>query len=131
MPLHLALFSWRPESVQLLLKHGADVNAQDGRHKTPLHLASSQDKKFLMPMAIRRAKFDEKADEKAAIVRVLIQHGADVNARDETQSTPLHLASSSGSPETVRVLIEHGAGVNTRDGSNNTPLRLALSSWWP
>jgi ankyrin repeat protein len=56
-------------------------------------------------------------------VRLLIEHGADVNSQDGNQKIPLHLASSSGSPETVRVLIEHRADINARDGGN---IRLCI-----
>jgi len=99
-----------------------------------------QDEKFLRLMAIQRAKSDEKADkkadkktaekadEKADIMRVLIQHGADVTAQDNTRSTPLHLASSKGSGKTVRLLLRHGADVNAQDGRHSTPLHLAASS---
>ena len=64
---------------------------------------------------------------KASIMRLLIEHGADVNAQDETQSTPLHLASYSGIPDLVLLLIEHGADINGRDRSQRTPLHLASS----
>ena len=57
---------------------------------------------------------------------VLIDHGADVMAIDETRSTPLHLASLVGSVETVRLLIEHGADVTARDMDNRTPLHMSL-----
>ena len=59
---------------------------------------------------------------------LLIDHGANVNAQDDTKSTPLHLASSMGSIETVQLLIEHGADVTARDVRHMTPLHLA-SSW--
>jgi ankyrin repeat protein len=141
MPLHLALSSWWPETVRLLLNYGADVNAPDGSQKTPMHLASSQDEKSLMLTTIQRSKSAEKADrradekaverasdEKADIVQVLIQHGADVAAQDNTGSTPLHLASSKRSGKTVELLLGHGADVNARDGKYSTPLHLAASS---
>ena len=63
------------------------------------------------------------------VVQVLLEHGADVTSRDDTHSTPLHLASLNAYPGIVRLLIEHGADVNARDRSRNTPLFLALSSW--
>jgi len=91
-----------------------------------------QDEKFLMLTAIQRVKSDEKADERADeradIVQVLIQHGADVTAQNNTRSTPLHLASSKRSGNTVKLLLRHGADVNAQDGRNSTPLQLAASS---
>ena len=61
------------------------------------------------------------------MVQVLLEHGADVASRDDTRSTPLHLASSDDFdlPEIVRLLIEHGADVTSRDGNHSTPLHLA------
>ena len=64
---------------------------------------------------------------KAGTMRLLIDHGADVKAKDDIQSTPLHMASSSGIPELVQLLIEHGADVRGQDRSNRTPLHLASS----
>ena len=64
---------------------------------------------------------------KAEFVWLLLEHGADVTARDDTDSTPLHLATSMGSPEIVRLLIKHGANVNALDGNREMPLHLALA----
>ena len=61
-------------------------------------------------------------------MRLLIEHGVDVTARDESHSTALHLASSFGRLEIVRLLLEHGADVTAQDVSGRTPLHLA-SSW--
>ena len=38
--------------------------------------------------------------------------GADLNALDNTNSTPLHLASTHGTPDVARLLIERGAGAD-------------------
>ena len=65
---------------------------------------------------------------KSETVRLLIEHGADVTAKDEASSTPLHLASAQGSVKSVRLLIEHGADVAAQDENHRTPLHLA-SSW--
>lgn len=61
----------------------------------------------------------------AEIVRLLIDYGADVTARDTTHSTPLHLASFSGIPEIVQILIEKGSDVNAQNETNLTPLHKA------
>ncbi|KAH9000379.1 ankyrin repeat-containing domain protein [Lactarius akahatsu] len=69
----------------------------------------------------------------AKSVGLLIQHGVDVNSRDQSHRTrlhlasstgsvkTLHLASSSGSAEAVRLLIQHGADVTAKDDSDSTP----------
>ncbi|KAI9443873.1 hypothetical protein H4582DRAFT_1846239 [Lactarius indigo] len=59
------------------------------------------------------------------IVRLLIEHGADVTALDTTLSTPLHEASSARHLEIVRILIENGADVNAQNETHSTPLHRA------
>ena len=83
------------------------VDAADDINHTPLHLASLH------------GRFE--------IVRLLIEHGAEVTSRNGNYQTPLHLASSSKSAETVRLLLTHNADVNVRDNTHKTPLHLASS----
>ena len=45
------------------------------------------------------------------IVRLLIAHGADVNAQSSSGNTPLMYACAGGHEEVVRVLLEAGANV--------------------
>ena len=71
-------------------------------------------------------KLDTKV--KTRVVRVLLEHGADVSARDDTHSTPLHLASFKGNSEAIKLLIRHGADVNAQDERHMTPLHWAASS---
>lgn len=61
-------------------------------------------------------------------MQLLIRHRADVAARDNTHSTPLHLASSKGSAEAVDILIRNRSDVNARNRDQSTPLHLAASS---
>ena len=60
----------------------------------------------------------------------LIRHGADVTARDDTHSTPLHIASSKDKESAlfVDLLIRHGADVNALNREGSTPLHVAASS---
>jgi hypothetical protein len=46
--------------------------------------------------------------------RVLLEHGADPNVRDETGMSPLSIASALGAAGLVRLLLHHGADVNGR-----------------
>jgi ankyrin repeat protein len=67
-------------------------------------------------------------------VRVLIEHGADLTARNNNGSTPLHLVSTQPTwsqvlpqrcAEVVRVLLEHGADGTAQDKNGCSPLDLA------
>jgi len=65
------------------------------------------------------------------IARLLINAGADINARDRIGMTPLLLTCgklSSGYKELAELLIHKGANVNVRDLVGFTPLILSVTS---
>ncbi len=60
------------------------------------------------------------------IVRVLVEAGADPNAHEPGDETPLHWAASSDDAHVAAALIDAGADVNAPDGSIGTPLGNAV-----
>lgn len=58
-----------------------------------------------------------------AIVRLLVDHGADVKFADEDGRTALHIVRLA--PEIVAILVAKGADVNAKDKDGNTPLHLS------
>lgn len=87
------------EVVELLAKHGADVNAiSSSEHNRPLHRAA------------------EKGHDD--VVKVLLQYGADMDARGTwLQITPLVKAAFEGRSRTVQLLVQHGAKVDRFSGA--------------
>jgi Ankyrin repeats (3 copies)/Ankyrin repeats (many copies) len=74
--------------ARLLVAHGADPNTRESIHGfTPLHRAS---------------KFG-----RIEIVRLLIEHGANVEVKNDGGSTPLDVASGEQREEIVKLLSEH------------------------
>lgn len=55
----------------------------------------------------------------------LITQGADINARDEYDRTPLHYHAQVNNVERVALLLERGADIEAQDKYKNTPLHFA------
>ncbi|CAF1443666.1 unnamed protein product [Didymodactylos carnosus] len=58
------------------------------------------------------------------IVKILVEHGADVNHRTKNGSTPLRTACYDGHFAIVKYLVEHGADVHTTNVHGHTCLML-------
>lgn len=56
------------------------------------------------------------------IAIMLLENGADPDATDHFESTPLHRAAAKGNLKMVQILLQHNASVNIRDSEGNTPL---------
>ena len=103
---YAALLGFHHLITFLVVECSQDVNATDSDYnQTPLHVS------------LRSGHVE--------FARVLVDHGANMNARDSHKSTPLHLASEGGHVEFARELIELGADINARDDQRSTPLHLA------
>lgn len=60
-----------------------------------------------------------------ARIKLLVAHGADLNARDSMGSTPLTSAAGARDSATVKLLLDLGADANARNGDGLTPLMEA------
>ncbi|KAH9985049.1 ankyrin repeat-containing domain protein, partial [Russula compacta] len=126
-PLHAASYHGHLDTVRLLLDHGAVVNVtRHGRKGTPLCAAYDGGHLEVMRLLLERgASVDVQYDHWGYIshdasyagltdvLQLLLQHKADVNARDLIiHWTPLYYASTHGRPKVAQLLLEHGADVN-------------------
>ena len=60
-------------------------------------------------------------DDSDEMMKVLVEFGADVNAADSEQWTPLHAAATCGHLHLVKFLIDNGANLLAVNGDGNMP----------
>ena len=115
------------EMLKLLLEHCADVNAKDEDGKTALMLAVRGSNSRLDDF-LRKNEIINDIYSVEKVIQVLLEHGADVNAKDEYGKTALMLAAENGRAKIARLLLEHKAATNvqTTIGNVYTPLLLAI-----
>ena len=118
-PLHSGAWYGDLEMVQILLDYKANVNVQDPDNWTPIHYTSNGFRTQPIPHNIRQLFPD--------VARLLLEHGADLNARNNFGETPLYQAVANGTAEVVRVLLEHGANVGVENNKGKTPYQAALA----
>jgi ankyrin repeat protein len=108
-PLNAAIRSRNFEVARMLIEYNpAYINAGDVDGWTPLYWVSG--------------RYDI---EDSSLLRLLLEHGADINVQKRGGSTPLHRASANGALKVVRLLLEHGADVEVKDDRGKTALRVA------
>ncbi|KAK4889604.1 hypothetical protein LTR27_011588 [Elasticomyces elasticus] len=120
------------EVACLLLEHGADIHAQDREDTTALHDASRAGHVTTVQLLLERgvnvnltgrsrtsalvyASQAQSEEAALAVVRLLLDHGAYINAQSSKYGTALCAASLSGHERIVRLLLEDGAYINARD----------------
>ena len=107
--------------IRTLLDIGADPNAPAGDGFPPLIAALS---------CARAAAGARPRDDVADLLRLLLAHGADPDARGINDYTPLHMAVAERQALAVQILLDAGADpdLRTRIDDCMTPLEMAQSA---
>ena len=107
--LHYACSKGYGDIAELLLDHGADIDARSYYNDTtPLHFACLYDH--------------------ASTTKLLLDRGCAVNSVRYDGETALHTACRLGSMECVKELLAHGADTTVKDNNGKTPLDVAKRS---
>ena len=105
-----AVFIGDLAAVKRALTDGADPNVQD-----------PQSGSIMLSIAALMGHTE--------IVALLLEHGADVNAKSRDGGTALHAAAFLGRVEAVILLLEHGADTTLRNNMGSTAIEGAKLNW--
>ncbi|MDH4457977.1 MAG: ankyrin repeat domain-containing protein [Nevskia sp.] len=126
-------------ALKRMLDAGVDVNAHDTLDQTPLIAAVSQNSVEAVSEVLRRgAKLDivDKAgwsplhfatyfSDQTAVMKLLLDAGANVNAQNDRGITALYFAAATGHEAQVKLLLARGADFKIASKTGWTPLRIA------
>ncbi|XP_046331262.2 serine/threonine-protein phosphatase 6 regulatory ankyrin repeat subunit A-like [Haliotis rufescens] len=129
-PLHYAVMSGQTgvSLSRLLVEGGASIEVVNRVGCTPLHLAVT--KRNLEVVELFARKFGAKesnptANQKieiSSLIHLLVKQGADVNALNRQNLTPLQVAASSQRFDVIVALLSEGADANAVHENGQTPL---------
>ena len=149
--LHFAASSGLDAMVYKLIRLGADINARDFNLQTPLHEASVKGHKKVVEILVNEDAAIDAQDsdlqtplfhplfhwlsqtsrtsqaDHMDIIKLLVDKGADINAKDRYGNVPLHFAiNNECSKEKVELLLKLGGDISALNHDYKTPLLLAL-----
>ena len=126
----LAALNGDEDSASFLVKHGANVNATNNDGNTAMMFAAGNangadvEEKNGVTLDFFTKAWRMEID----IVSLLVEHGANVNTRDNNGETALIWAATFGNEKVASFLVNNGADMEVKDNSGNTA--LILSARW-
>lgn len=113
--LHIVCFTERApvQNAETLLQFHAHCDVRTAKEgQTPLHVAVVS---------------THSMEDTLALIKLLLAHGADLNAKDHSGNTPLHYAANSNElrNEVCTLLLEGGADIFAVNRDGETPLDVA------
>jgi hypothetical protein len=118
--LHSAAYCGDLEMVRVLLDYGVDANAVNDAGSSPLYFASIDVVRLLLDhgadpnihwqmLDLSTPLHSASIRAGVAMARLLVEHGASVEAKDAHGRTPLDYATEEQHDDIIKLLVEHGA----------------------
>ena len=96
------------DTIEQLLKNGADIDSRDSKGQTPLEVAILA--------------------RNTLLIQFLLDRGADVNVRDNHGATALMVACSRSSLEVDKLLLDNGSAIDAGDSVSGRNALIRASS---
>ena len=127
--LSIAVLHNQLDIAQVLLKHGANVNARlsndsssmvDYRNWTALYFAIWNKNNPMVELLL-----ENKADPNAVVDRISRANFGATGNYETSGATPLIMSAAQNQPETAQILLSHKADIKARDANGQTALHWA------
>jgi ankyrin len=145
MPLHMAAQSGSVDCIELLLQHGANIEATMSDNRTVLHIAAAYGGlpavKRLLEKGVQGTATSDKgwlplhdacSKGSVEVARLLLHKYPNtancVTTEENGRSTPLHKAAQSGSVDCIELLLKYGADIEATASDGSTPLCIAADN---
>ncbi|XP_046848152.1 ankyrin-3-like [Xenia sp. Carnegie-2017] len=141
--LHLAATTGNLEVFDILLAYNPNTKAINDRGKVAIHIAAENGRYECLKLFLESCKCSTNVTDfmwrtalhlaclsrsDLKIVELLLEHGADPNARDDRRWTPLLYVATKGCPYVTQLLVKYGADINLCDKNKMTALCLAAKN---
>ncbi|KAH7485659.1 hypothetical protein PRIC2_004813 [Phytophthora ramorum] len=139
--LHAAAWDGAYQVLEFLLQAGQQVDERGRRGVTALmatlmrHNVQALRAVFQGSAVVQlntvmdcRKEDAERLNHTLSVVKLLLRHGAETEARDQEGKTALLLATNDELFEVVKLLLESGARMDAQDSAGRTPLHACLRS---
>ena len=110
--LQYAVSSRKLEIIEFLLKCNADDDDINDERCTPLHLAVKNNSWVV--------------SDRLEAMKILLENGADVNAKDSELDSPLFYAIDTGNIEMIKLLLEYDIDIDVVDSDGDSALHVAV-----
>ncbi|XHF97076.1 hypothetical protein AWENTII_000679 [Aspergillus wentii] len=141
--LHSAAKAGNLQIVEILLDHGADINAFNisTSEETALFIAAKRGHEEVVNILLghgakvntvnmfsQSALYSASLNWKQKVVAILLEHGAATEPEDPSHGIALQAAAETGHLRIVEILLVHGANPNFQNGCGQTALHKAAGN---